>query len=71
MVSIPIGRWKDWLEDYFSLFCFDERKKKIKNKKIVIRAPISSIFEFSIQSGIGICYRNIYIYIYISEDTLR
>lgn len=32
MVSIPIGRWKDWLEDYFSLFCFDEREKKKKKK---------------------------------------
>lgn len=32
MVSIPIGRWKDWLEDYFSLFCFDERGKKKKKK---------------------------------------
>lgn len=59
MVSIPIGRWKDWLEDYFSLFCFDERGKKKKKKGGGIkkikktRARFTPTFEFSAQSGIG------------------
>lgn len=71
MVSIPIGRWKDWLEDYFSLFCFDEGKKE-KNKKIKIQKNSHTRtryrrylnFSFQVEQVRDIC-------VYVSGDTLR